>query len=91
MSGLERFRLTSRGMGALLKSDGVRDDLQARAERVARAVRSRTEGVLEHGPGGIVADSYVGRRRAGATVIGVPMEVETASRPLGSSIDAARG
>jgi hypothetical protein len=90
-TGLERFRLDSRGMKTILKSSGVREDLLARANRVAAQARGRTEGVLDHGPGGIVADSYTGRSRAGATVIGVPMEVESTERVLGSAIDAARG
>lgn len=88
---LVQFRLSSRGAQALLLSDGVRADLERRAERVAQEVRGRTEGVLDHGEQGVVADSYRGRSRVGATVIGVPMEVETRSRVLGSAIDAARG
>lgn len=91
LGGLERVQLDSRGMQELLRSESVRGDLLARAERVAAVVRGRTEGVLDHGPGGIVADSYVGRSRAGATVIGVAMEVESRHRILGSAIDAARG
>jgi hypothetical protein len=89
--GLERFRLNSRGAKELLRSDDVRMDLLARAERVAAAVRGRTDRGVLGGDDGIIADSYTGRGRAGATVIGVPMEVETRDRPLGQSIDAARG
>lgn len=88
---LERLRLDSRGMQALLQSDGVRADLETRAGRVAAAARARGEGVLDHGDGGIVADSYTGRSRAGATVIGVPMRDERRDRVLGGAIDAARG
>jgi len=84
------FRLNSRGMKALLRSDDVREDLERRADRVAQQVRGQVEGVLEHGEGGIVADSYTGRGRVGATVIGVPMEVEARDRVLGGAIDAAR-
>ncbi|MFC4335211.1 hypothetical protein [Salininema proteolyticum] len=84
-----RLRLRRRGMAALLKSDEVRSDLKRRADRVAETVRNRTEGVLDHGEGGIVADTYTGRGRAGATVIGVPMEVEERDHVLGSAIDAA--
>lgn len=85
------FKINSSGIEALLKSDAVRADLQARADRVARLARSRTEGLLEHGEGGIVADTYVGKTRAGATVIGVPMRVEVKDRVLGSALDAAKG
>lgn len=88
---LERFRVRRAGLRELLKSDGVRTDLEARARRVAAAARARGDGVLDHGEGGIVADSYTGRSRAGATVLGVPMDVEARDRVLGASIDAARG
>ncbi|MGW7296084.1 hypothetical protein ACWGIB_27325 [Streptomyces xiamenensis] len=88
---LERFRVNRAGLRELLTSDGVRADLEARARRVAAAARARGEGVLGHGEDGIVADSYTGKSRAGATVVGVPMDVETRDRVLGGSIDAARG
>ncbi|MFE5021400.1 hypothetical protein [Streptomyces sp. NPDC056690] len=88
---LERFRVNRAGLRELLKSDGVRADLEARARRVATAARARGDGVLDRGEGGIVADSYTGRSRAGATVIGVPMDIEARDRVLGASIDAARG
>lgn len=89
--GLQRFQLRSAGAKALLRSEGVREHLLDRAQRVARQARGQAEGVLDHGDQGIVADSYTGRSRAGATVIGVPMRVETRERVLGSAIDAARG
>lgn len=89
--GVVDFRLTSAGTKDLLRSDGVRQDLQQRAERVAQRVRGTVRGVLDHGEEGIVADSYTGRNRVGATVIGVPMEEETRTRALGSAIDAAGG
>ncbi|WP_432159218.1 hypothetical protein [Streptomyces sp. bgisy153] len=85
------FRIDSAGAKELLRSDSVRQDLLQRAERVAQRVRGQARGVLDHGDEGIVADSYTGRGRAGATVIGVPMEEEARSRVLGSSIDAAGG
>ncbi|SFD14401.1 hypothetical protein [Streptomyces aidingensis] len=89
MSGV-RFRLNGRGVRELLRSEGVRQDLERRAEAVAQQVRGRAPGVLSAHPGGIAADSYTGRGRAGATVIGVPLDYEEEHRPLGGAIDAAR-
>lgn len=89
---LVRFRLLSPGARGVLRSDGVRGDVERRAELVARAVRGRAPGVLaRHGPQGIVADSYTGAGRAGSTVIGVPLDYEREHRVLGGAIDAARG
>jgi hypothetical protein len=81
---VEKFKLTPAGARALLRSPGVRDDLEARAERIKAAAQPYTDNDL-------IADSYIGKGRAGATVIGVPMRQERDERILGSAIDAARG
>lgn len=91
MADLVRFRLLSDGARAVLRSDSVRADLERRAIRVAQAARGRAPGVFSRASGGIVADSYTGSGRAGATVIGVPIDYEQENRTLGGAIDAARG
>lgn len=82
--GLQRFVIDSKGAKAVLRSEGVRADLQRRAEAVKTAAQGKTDREL-------IADSYVGRGRAGATVIGVSESEETRERILGSAIDAAAG
>ncbi len=61
------FDMDERGIGELLKSDPVRADLEARAQRVAAAA----------GPG-MVADSQVGATRARAGVITATIEARLA-------------
>lgn len=87
---VERFEINSEGAKALLRSEEVRADLQRRADAVANAARARAEGVLDHGEGGIVADAYTGKSRAGATVIGIPLDVEHRDHVLGDALDAAK-
>lgn len=81
-SGFEKFKILPAGARALLRSDQVRADLQRRAESVQRAAQGQTAAE-------ITADSYTGKGRAGATVIGVPMAQEQDRRILGGAIDAA--
>jgi hypothetical protein len=81
---LERFTIDSAGARALLRSDGVRADLDARAQRVKAAAEGQVDSDVE-----IIADSYIGSGRAGATVIGVPMRIERRRRVLGGAVDAA--
>lgn len=76
MAGVvERFRLNSRGAAALLKSPGVRADLERRARAVAGQAGPQFEQALadSHTPEPVrmIADSYTGRTRAGATAIAV--------------------
>jgi hypothetical protein len=82
---VERYR----PMRAVLKSDGVRSDLERRAGAVKAAADSMLAEPTDAWPRGIIADSGVGAGRAGATVIGVWFDVEIAHRILGSAIDAA--
>lgn len=82
-NALERYKRNPAGMRAILRSGGVRQDLLARAQRVRAAAQVRTDRPL-------IADSYIGAGRAGATVIGVPMRQEREERILGAAIDAAR-
>lgn len=83
---LERFKLNSPGLRSILRGPEVRGMLQGKADRVKAAADAQMggEGV------DIIADTYVGRSRAGATVIGVPMRIEADRRVLGRAIDAAR-
>lgn len=82
VSGFEKFKISSPGARALMRSDGVRADLQRRAENVSRAAEA-SSGIM------LTADTYIGKNRAGATVIGVPMPIEQDRRILGGAIDAA--
>lgn len=90
MARTTSFRPNREGLTKVLTSEGVRADLERRAERVADQVRGRHPAVFSRAPEGIIVDSYVGRGRAGATVIGVPLAYEEKHRPLGAAIDAAR-
>lgn len=75
MAVIERFQINSRGAAALLKSEGVRADLERRAQAVADWAGPYFEEALADSgtpePVRIVADSYIGRTRAGATAIAV--------------------
>ncbi|MEU3318852.1 hypothetical protein [Streptomyces sp. NPDC006785] len=75
MGVIERFQINSRGAAALLKSEGVRADLERRAQAVADWAGPYFEEALADSgtpePVRIVADSYIGRTRAGATAIAV--------------------
>ncbi|MDH2392316.1 hypothetical protein QCN29_26775 [Streptomyces sp. HNM0663] len=72
---VERFQISSRGADKLLKSDGVRADLQRRAQAIVDWAGPYFEQALadSHAPEPVrmVADSYIGRTRAGATAIAV--------------------
>lgn len=75
MATIERFQINSRGAQALLKSDEVRADLLRRAQAVADWAGPYFEQALADSgtpePVRIIADTYVGRSRAGATAIAV--------------------
>lgn len=81
-SGFEKFKLTSAGAKSLLRSDGVRADMQRRASAVLAAAQPQTDAEL-------TAQAVTGPGRAGASVFGVPMREEQDSRILGGAIDAA--
>lgn len=84
---LKSFRHNRAGYRAVMRSKSVQQDLQRRADRVRAAAESQ----LPAGSGvELLADTTVGRNRAGGTVLGVPMRLEVAQRILGSAIDAAR-
>lgn len=80
---LVAFKHSSRGYQAILRSDAVREDLLRRAQAVKAVADERT--VLN-----LIADSYTGTGRAGATVIGVLMSEELANGIMANAIDAAR-
>jgi hypothetical protein len=85
------FKHIPSGYRAVLRSAEVRADLQRRADNVARVARTRLAGLGNDGSGvRLIADTNVGRNRAGATVLGVPMRLERKYRILGSAIDAGR-
>lgn len=87
-AGLTRFNLHRRGAVALMRSDGVRNDLEARARRVKAQADAELAGLDAPYPA-TVADTTVGATRAGATVLGVPMPLERSRRILGQALDAA--
>lgn len=90
-SGFDRFKHSWPGYRQVLRSAEVRADMQRRATAVANQARGRLPAGNKGSHITILADTAVGRNRAGATVIGVPMHLERKHRILGSSIDAARG
>jgi len=98
MRYIERFRLNSRGAKALLRSDGVRAEFQRRADAVKAVAEPQWQaatadtGTAE--PVRVIADTYSGSGRAGATVIAIhpaSLRIEQDQRILGGAIDAARG
>lgn len=93
MASRVRFQRNSRGFDALLKSSGVRADLQRRGDAVKRAAEPQYSGRDLRGTDvQVIADTYVGKTRAGATVIAIhpaAMAIERKHRVLGSSMDAA--
>lgn len=98
MPVIERFRLQSAGARALLKSTGVRADLQRRASAVAAVAEPQLVAATAHihvtDPVLVVADTYIGDNRAGATVIAIhpaSLRIEREHRVLGGALDAARG
>ncbi|MFE6379228.1 hypothetical protein [Streptomyces roseolus] len=72
---IERFVLSGAGARRLLRSDGVREDLGRRAQAVADWAGPYFEQALADShtryPVRIIADTYTGRSRAGATAIAV--------------------
>lgn len=77
------FELDSKGIRDILRSEDVRKDLHARAQRIAASA----------GPG-MVAASTIGRRRALARVYTGTTEArlaEAKGRKLTRAIDAGRG
>lgn len=93
MIGLEfdRFEMDSNGYRGVLRSESVRLDLHARAERIAEQARNMyndADSIQE-----VVADSYQGKNRVGATVIAIGSEaerVESERRVLGNAIEFGR-
>jgi hypothetical protein len=85
-SGFVRFKHNPAGYRAVLRSEAVRVDLDTRAQRVKAAADAELSDPRIR----IVADTTVGRNRAGATIIGVPLRIERSRRVLGRAIDAAR-
>lgn len=82
MASTIKVTLNSEGVRDLLRSDGVRKDLRARADRIAAAA----------GPGHI-ADDETGRNRARAAVITATAEAmlsEATNHTLTRAIDAGR-
>ncbi|MET9953509.1 hypothetical protein ABZ135_18430 [Streptomyces sp. NPDC006339] len=69
------FRLYSRGAKDLLRSDGVREDLGRRMQAVAEWAGPYFEQALADShtryPVQIIADTYTGRSRAGATAVAI--------------------
>lgn len=83
------FKIDGAGARKILRSEGVRADLQRRADRVRTAAEAALPETGDAWSRGIIADTSVGVARAGATVIGVWLPVEEEHRVLGGAIDAA--
>lgn len=86
---------TGAGLEALLKAPEIQAELQRRANRVKAALGAKFTAAAHYGtPPEVIADTYVGKSRAGATVVVVhpeALEIEKKYRYLGSAIDAAGG
>jgi hypothetical protein len=94
---IERFRINSRGARALLRSPGVRAELQRRADSVKAVAEPQFQAATADShvpdPVRVIADTYTGSSRAGATVIAIhpsSLRIERDRRILGGAIDAAR-
>ncbi|MBB4935649.1 hypothetical protein F4561_006558 [Lipingzhangella halophila] len=90
-----RFRHSSSGYQAVMKGEGVESDLQRRADAVRGVAAPQFAARYHYGdPPEVIADTYIGQSRAGATIIAVHPEslaIERRHRILGGAIDAARG
>lgn len=96
MARTVRFEHSSAGYLEVMKSGGVEQDLQRRADRVKGAAEPQYSGEDTHGttPVEVIADTYVGKARSGATVIAIhprSLAIEMERRILGGAIDAAGG
>jgi len=85
MAGILRFVHNPQGIGELLRSQGVKAHIAARAEKVAAAARTETD--ME-----ILVEDHSGSRARYRVVADAPeaKAVEAKTRLLGRSIDAAR-
>lgn len=89
MSSQPEVRPNRRGLGELLRSEQMRAHLFSRARRVQQAAQAAVDADER---AFIDAGSFIGRRRARATVMyRGGLRHELAHRMLGRSIDAARG
>lgn len=87
------FRYSSAGYREVLRSDGVRADLQRRADQVAAVAGPQfAEEDVWGDPVRVETSSYVGANRASASVAAIhpaAMAIEKERRILGGAIDAA--
>lgn len=88
-----RFRHSSAGFRAVMRSNGVRADLERRAEQIAAVAGPQfADEDLSGEPVTMDTSSYVGTNRASASVAAVhpaAMVIEQRKRILGGAIDAA--
>lgn len=88
-----KLEFDSAGFDEVLKSAAVREELQARADRVKSRVEQQFLRAYHYGTAPrVIADTYVGQTRAGATIVVVHPEalaIEQRYRFLGSAIDSA--
>lgn len=90
-----RFKHSSRGYQNVMKSAGMRADLQRRADQVKQVAGPQfdvADDDLWGTPVEVIADTYVGKSRAGGTVVAVhpaALKIESERRILGGAIDAA--
>lgn len=85
MAGSIRIKINNKGIGDLLRSEGVKAHIKERAERVAEAASSATD--ME-----ILVEDRTGTRARYRVFANSPKAkaVEAKDRVLGSAIDAAR-
>ena len=86
MPGTLRLKILNEGIGELLRSEGVKADIAARAERVAAAARGETTMP-------ILVEDKTGVRARYRIVADAPeaKAIEAKTRLLGRAIDSARG
>lgn len=84
--GLERFEHNWPGYKRVMRSDGVVAHLQGLADDIALTAEAE---LFDDGDVFVIADTQVGKTRAGATVIGVPMRLEVEERILGRAVRSA--
>lgn len=88
-----KVRLNRPGMAALLRSAGVAQEMERRAQRVADLARGLAPVVTGEYHDSIHVELAVTDRVVGRVVSRVPyaLYLEARRRPLGRAIDAARG
>ena len=86
MGAIMKLSINNRGIGELLRSDGVQANIHARAEKVGAAARARSDMEI------LVEDRRGARARTRVIALDPRAKrLEAKYRVLGSSLDAGRG